>query len=66
MIVSVMVQSLPQEMASQPMLQVVQSGDLSQAVSSDGAPIAELHHSTDSVAHLEQEALLAGADFVGK
>ena len=53
-------------MASQPMLQVVQSGDLSQAVSSDGAPIAELHHSTDSVAHLEQEALLAGADFVGK
>ena len=61
-----MVQSLPQEMESQPTLQVVQSGDLSQAISSDGAPIAELHHSTDSVAHLEQEALLAGADFVGK
>ena len=61
-----MVQSLPQEMASQPMLQVVQSGDLSQAVGFDGAPIAELHHSTDSVAHLEQEALFAGADFVGK
>ena len=61
-----MVQSLPQEMASQPALQVVQSGDLSQAVSSDGAPFAERHHSTDSVAYLEQEALLAGADFVGK
>ena len=61
-----MVQSLPQEMASQPALHVVQSGDLSQAVSSEGAPIAELHSMTDSVAHLEQEALSAGADFVGK
>ena len=61
-----MVQSLPQEMASQPTLQVVQSGDLSQAASSDEAPIAELHSIADSVAHLEQEALLAGADFVGK
>ena len=61
-----MVQSLPQEMASQPMLQVVQSGDLSQAVSSDGAPIAEFYSMTNSVTHLEQEAFLAGADFVGK
>ena len=61
-----MVQSLPQEMESQPALQVVQSGDLSQAASSDGASIAELHSMTDSVAHLEQEALFAGADFVGK
>ena len=61
-----MVQSLPQEMASQPALQVVQSGDLSQVASSDEAPIAELHSMTDSVAHLEQEALFAGADFVGK
>ena len=61
-----MVQSLPQEMASQPTLQVVQSGDLSQVASSDEAPIPELHSMTDSVAHLEQEALLAGADFVGK
>ena len=61
-----MVQSLAQEMASQPALQVVQSGDLSQAARSDGVPIAELHSMTDSVARLEQEALLAGADFVGK
>ena len=61
-----MVQSLPQEMASQPALQVVQSGDLSQVASSDEAPIPELHPMTDSVAHLEQEALSAGADFVGK
>ena len=61
-----MVQSLPQEMASQPALHVVQSGDLSQAVGSEGAPIAELYSVTDSVAHLEQEALSAGTDFVGK
>ena len=61
-----MVQSLPQEMESQPALHLVQSEDLSQAARSDGAPIAETHTLTDSVAHLEQEALLAGADFVGK
>ena len=61
-----MVQSLPKEMESQPALQVVQSDDLSQAAISDGASLAELHSMTDSVAHLEQEALLAGADFVGK
>ena len=47
-------------------MQVVQSGDLSQVASSDEAPIADLHSMTDFVAHLEQEALLAGADFVGK
>ena len=62
----VMNQSLPQDMASQPSLQLVQPEDFSQGTISAGAQIAELHSLTESVANLEQDALLAGADFVGK
>ena len=63
---SVMNQSLPQEMASQPSLQLVQPEDFSQGMVSVGAQVAELHSLTDLVANLEQDALTGGADFVGK
>ncbi|CAK27406.1 Hypothetical protein SynRCC307_0503 [Synechococcus sp. RCC307] len=63
---SVMNQSLPQDMASQPSLQLVQPEDFSHGMVSVGAQIAELNSLTDLVANLEQDALTGGADFVGK
>ena len=63
---SVMNQSLSQDMASQPSLQLVQPEDFCQGMVSVGAQIAELDSLTDLVANLEQDALTGGADFVGK
>ena len=62
----VMNQSMPQDMASQPSLQLVEADDFSQGTISVGAQIAELHSLAESVANLEQDALWGGADFVGK
>ena len=66
MFASVINQSLPQDMASQPSLQLVQPEDFSQGMVSVGAQVSELHSPTDLVANLEQDALTGGADFVGK
>ena len=62
----VMNRALPQSMASQPWLQLVQPEDFSQGTISVGAQIAELHSLTASVGNLEKDALWGGADFVGK